>query len=78
MITGEGVAARAHSPTATAVYRRQWLTFYLGMAYLRRYSNLDPVVPMCRSLGLWTEFRQGIVWSLVWPVSWIMYLAGFL
>lgn len=58
---------------------REWLYLYVGLAVLTLIFQIWVRSYECAGLqdcGL--SFAKAIVWSVIWPISWIVYLAGFL
>ena len=59
--------------------RRNWLADYAVMAVITLLFQLWVRVGQCAGIencGL--SLAKGVIWSAIWPASWIVYLAGFL
>ena len=74
------MAEKTRSTEATRrLAGREWLYLYAGMAVLTLIFQVWVRSYQCTGIqdcGL--SFAKAIVWSVIWPISWIVYLAGFL
>jgi hypothetical protein len=74
------MAANTHSTQSTRrLTGREWLYLYAGMAVLTLIFQIWVRSSQCAGLqecGL--SFAKAVVWSVIWPISWVVYLAGFL
>ena len=57
--------------------RNRWLSLYVGMALFTLAFQIWVRSYECVGLeGCGLSFAKGIVWSAIWPVCWVVYLAG--
>ena len=58
---------------------RKWLTLYVAMAVFTLIFQIWVRSYQCAGLqDCRLSFAKATVWSVIWPISWIVYLAGFL
>jgi len=58
---------------------RQWLYLYAGMGLLTLIFQIWVRSFQCAGIQECAlGYGKAIVWAVIWPVSWIVYLAGFL
>jgi hypothetical protein len=59
--------------------RRNWLFVYAVMAVMTLPCQLWVRVGQCVGIeNCGPSLAKGVIWSVIWPASWIVYLAGFL
>jgi hypothetical protein len=71
------MSAIGYAETTMRTRKPSWLTLYVGLAILTALFQIWVRSSQCAGFadcGL--SFATGIVWSSVWPMSWIVYLAG--
>ena len=72
--------ARDYSRELTALsIDRQWATLYAIGAFLTLIFQIWVRSYQCAGVqecGL--SFAKAVIWSLIWPISWVVYLAGYL
>lgn len=60
-----------------AISRNQWVALYVLMAVVtlifQVYVRSSQCVPDCA-----LSYAKAVVWSSIWPASWIVYLAGII
>lgn len=58
---------------------RTWLWFYAGVGcatlVFQTWVRWDQCTGM---MGCGLSFAKGLVWSTIWPASWVVFLAGLL
>jgi len=73
------MSAVSFTETTMRTTKPTWLTLYVGMAVLTAVFQIWVRSSQCTGMsdcGL--SYAKGIVWSTIWPMSWIVYLAGII
>jgi hypothetical protein len=56
---------------------RPWLSFYIGTAVFTALFQIWWRSSQCVGIdGCGLSFAEGIMWSAIWPASWIVFLPG--
>ena len=57
--------------------RNRWFDLYVGIAFLTLIFQIWVRFYQCAGIdGCGPSFAKAVVWSLIWPASWAVYLAG--
>jgi hypothetical protein len=63
--------------TGAPLTKREWVTFYFGAALLTLLFQIYVRSDECQGLaGCGASFSKGLAWAVVWPASWLVFLAG--
>ena len=59
--------------------KRKWVAFYGAMALLTLLFQIGVRSFQCSGFeGCGLSFVKAAVWAVIWPASWVVYLAGFI
>ena len=62
---------------ATSITRSRWFRPYVGMAVVTLLFQIWVRSYACTGIdGCGLSFAKAIVWSAIWPASWVVYIAG--
>ena len=57
--------------------KREWVVLYLGATLMTLTSQIYARLLDCDGLGgCGLSFAKAIVWSIIWPISWLRWLVG--
>ena len=63
--------------SAISITRQKWFRPYLGMAVFTLVFQIWVRSYECAGMdGCGLSFAKAIVWSAIWPASWVVYIAG--
>jgi len=62
--------------SATSITSQKWFRPYLGMAVITLLFQIWVRSYQCTEIGCGLSFAKAIVWSAIWPASWVVYVAG--
>ena len=63
--------------SATSITSQKWFRPYLGMAVITLLFQIWVRSYQCTGMdGCGLSFAKAIVWSAIWPASWVVYVAG--
>jgi hypothetical protein len=62
---------------ATSITRQKWFRPYLAMAIVTLLFQIWVRSYECVGLGgCGLSFAKAVVWSVIWPASWVVYING--
>ena len=63
--------------TGAPLTKREWIIFYSSLAILTLLFQIYVRSDECQGLaGCGASFSKAIAWAVIWPASWLVFLAG--